>query len=397
VGRNASGKSNFVDALAFLADALTTSVAEAARLHGGTESLLNRQAKVPVCEIGIETDFPSYQMDCRAEYSVSFKVKARRTIEVEFESLRIRDLATNQSCGFDVRHGVTSWVGLEHFGHGGFERVPRNEEPPVRHDPRFYPRMFDEFKPDRLLLAVIGSQPFIDLAERLRSSAFYNFNPAAMRPPCRADASPQLERDGNNLAHAIEAQNELVPERVHRMAAYLAVITGEVERFNIQRIGEFETIRFRMRRTGNNKPTMFGSVSMSDGTLRAIASLVAAFQAKLPTDPGIVAIEEPETALHPAAMRALVDALDEATEFNQILLTTHSADLLEGRDITPGQCLVVRNRNGQSLIAPVSRASHEIVRKELYTLGDLQRMDRLDLDEADLKRQARLRNGSRGT
>lgn len=67
VGRNASGKSNFVDALAFLSDALSTSVAEAARLHGGTEAFLNRQAKSPVCEIGIETVFPSYRMTCRAE------------------------------------------------------------------------------------------------------------------------------------------------------------------------------------------------------------------------------------------------------------------------------------------------------------------------------------------
>ena len=57
--------------------------------------------------------------------------------------------------------------------------------------------------------------------------------------------------------------------------------------------------------------------------LCALATLVAAFQSDGLTSPSVVGIEEPETALHPAAMRALVDALDEATERTQILLTTH--------------------------------------------------------------------------
>jgi len=95
-------------------------------------------------------------------------------------------------------------------------------------------------------------------------------------------------------------------------------------------------------------------------------------------------------------MRALVDAMDEATERTQVLLTTHSADLLSGRDVNPGQVLVVRNRGGQTQITPVDPASQEIIEKELYSLADLQRMDRLDLDEADVKRQARMSNGVEG-
>jgi hypothetical protein len=72
----------------------------------------------------------------------------------------------------------------------------------------------------------------------------------------------------------------------------------------------------------------------------------------------------------------------------QILLTTQSADLLADEELDPSQLLVVRNRNGQTHITPVDAASREIVRKELYTLADLQRMDQLELDEADLRRQA---------
>jgi hypothetical protein len=52
--------------------------------------------------------------------------------------------------------------------------------------------------------------------------------------------------------------------------------------------------------------------------------------------------------------------------------------------------LVVRNRNGQTQITPVDPASREIIRKELYSLADLQRMDQLELDQADLERQAKV-------
>jgi predicted ATPase len=89
-------------------------------------------------------------------------------------------------------------------------------------------------------------------------------------------------------------------------------------------------------------------------------------------------------------MRALVDALDEATQHTQVLVTTHSADLLDDPELDPSQVLVVRSRDGWTHITPVDAASREIIRKELSTLAELQRQDHLDLDDADLERQARL-------
>src|SRR4051794_3211345 len=42
VGRNASGKSNFLDALAFVRDAIATNITEATNRHGGWHSVLSR-------------------------------------------------------------------------------------------------------------------------------------------------------------------------------------------------------------------------------------------------------------------------------------------------------------------------------------------------------------------
>src|SRR5207237_9345005 len=136
-----------------------------------------------------------------------------------------------------------------------------------------------------------------------------------------------------------------------------------------------ETLRFRLRSVAGS-PLEFDAASISDGTLRALAAMVAAFQVIFPAGrSGVIGIEEPETSLHPAAAHALVSALDAATEYTQVLLTTHSGDILAERNLHPSQVLVVRKHHGQTQIAPVDAASLEIIRKELYTLADLQRMD----------------------
>ena len=59
VGRNGAGKSNFLDALAFLRDVMKKGVAEAVKIRsrGGWSSLVCRSTGAPKVEIQIETVF----------------------------------------------------------------------------------------------------------------------------------------------------------------------------------------------------------------------------------------------------------------------------------------------------------------------------------------------------
>jgi predicted ATPase len=124
---------------------------------------------------------------------------------------------------------------------------------------------------------------------------------------------------------------------------------------------------------------------------------MAAFQIVLPYGhPSLVGIEEPETALHPGAMRALVEALGEATTRTQVLLTTHSPDLLDAAPVRPENIRVVEMVDGQTMITPVDEASLEIVRRNLDTLGGLERQDQLRLDADDLERQRHLAEETSG-
>jgi predicted ATPase len=226
---------------------------------------------------------------------------------------------------------------------------------------------------------------FSDHLESLRT---YNFHPETMRGPKYPTPGTLLERDGGNLASVIKTTDANSKKTIERVGRYLSAITESVGLVGAVKIGEYETVRFQVAQMSQGRSLEFDAANMSDGTLRALAALVAAFQIVLPyKHPSLVAIEEPETSLHPAAVRALVDALDEAIERTQIILTTHSADLLASPDIRPEQLLVVRNRGGVTEIGPVDAASREIVRKDLDTLADLQRQDQLAPDPADLDRQ----------
>lgn len=85
-----------------------------------------------------------------------------------------------------------------------------------------------------------------------------------------------------------------------------------------------------------------------------------------------------------------MDALDGATLRTQILLTTHSADLLDNPTIRPENIRVVQMIDGQTVIGPVDEASVEIVRRKLNTLGGLERDNLLELNLEDQDRQRQL-------
>ena len=135
----------------------------------------------------------------------------------------------------------------------------------------------------------------------------------------------------------------------------------------------------------------FWSQNLSDGTLRAIAILFILFQSSFTKELKflIIGIEEPELALHPAATSVLLDAMREASQNTQILVTTHSPDLLDNVDLENGDELVlaVDARDGETIIAPIDSASREIVKENLFSLGDLLRMRQLEPEITQPKEQ----------
>ena len=120
---------------------------------------------------------------------------------------------------------------------------------------------------------------------------------------------------------------------------------------------------------------------MADGTLRALGVLVALFQRDADHEPSLVGIEEPETALHPAASGALRDALQAASQDTQVIVTSHSPELLDGPELPADALRAVAERDGVTIIGPIDEASRKVLREGLFSAGELLRLGQLEPDQ----------------
>jgi predicted ATPase len=161
-----------------------------------------------------------------------------------------------------------------------------------------------------------------------------------------------------------------------RIDAYLGAIVPDATGVEARRVGGYMTVALKSGIDGADYE--FSSISMSDGTIRAVAVLAALFQPEsLNGQLPLVGIEEPETALHPAAAGVLFDALTEASERVQVIATSQSPDLLDREELDPSAVRVVTMRDGLTVIGEVDDVSREIAAQKLYTLGELMRGNQL--------------------
>ena len=122
--------------------------------------------------------------------------------------------------------------------------------------------------------------------------------------------------------------------------------------------------------------------------LCAIGVLVALFQAgngrahRVP----LVGIEEPEIALHPAASGVLLDSLREASRNTQVLVTSHSPDLLDDKDVPAEWIMMVNAPQEVTTIAPVDEAGRSAIKGRLYTAGELLRLNALQPETRSRRR-----------
>lgn len=347
VGPNGAGKSNFLDALRFVADALNTTLEQSLRDRGGIQSVRRRSRGHPT-HFGIRLDLNL--PDGRAGL-YSFKIGAERdgAFVVQREECRVAAKHALESAEFFVVEDG---------------RVVQASRP--------IPTALER---DRLALVAISGLPeFRPIYESLRRMGFYNLNPDRIRDLQEPDPGQILGRDGRNLAAVIRELGRYEGGRVlSRACEHLEAVVPGVESVEHRTLGPKETIEFRQKVTGDKNPWSFLASEMSDGTLRALAILVAAFQAELNGQRrvSLVGIEEPEMALHPGAADVIAEVLFLASERVQVLATTHSPDLLNHKGIRDENLLAVAAEGGATVVGPVEPGASSALRDKLYAAGEL--------------------------
>lgn len=365
VGPNGSGKSNFLDALRFVADSLNLSLDHAIRDRGGAQEVRRRSGGHPN-NFAIRLDFATSEFVGHHTFEVT--ASGRGVWSVKREQCTITPTAelfrAPDGFRYRIEEGlIADWPSL------------LGAAPPA--------------SPDRLFLVnAAGHAPFRAAFDMLTHMGFYNLNPGVMRALQPPDPGHLLKRDGANIASVL-AHLEADRERKQRLVDYLGKVAPGIEGVDPKSLGPAETVEFRQRIHGAADPWRFLAQNMSDGTVRALGVLVALHQVGNGLPLPLVGIEEPETALHPAATGVLLDALRDAATRMQVLATTHSAELLADPDIPDDTILAVTSEENETRIGPIDRIGREAMRERLFTAGELLRENRLVPDQ-DLARPKQL-------
>lgn len=230
---------------------------------------------------------------------------------------------------------------------------------------------------------------FRPVYDALTAMGFYNLNPKLMRDPQKPQDGRLLKSVGENIVSMIGHLERVAPTSLRTIEEYLQTVVPMVHGVERKQIGPLETLEFRQETAGAKHPWRFPAQNMSDGTLRALGVLTALFQGNSDFSPSLVAIEEPETALHPAASAALREALARAAERTQVIVTSHSPELLDDPALDANTLLAVVSDGGETRIAPLDTASRSMMQDGLFTAGELLRLNQLAPDRPLLEAQAK--------
>jgi predicted ATPase len=230
---------------------------------------------------------------------------------------------------------------------------------------------------EKLYLVNASGLPVFEPLYRLLSSiAVYNPVPDEIRGFKSEKGYRYLDRTGSALAEAVFRLKTAAPERLSRVTEYLRKINPGVLNIDAVSVDANYNLRFELD-GGTGIREEFPTQNISDGTLRALAVLVALFQKSDRYPLSLTGLEEPEAGLHPAAAGVLFDSLMEGSGFAQVVVTSHSPDLLDREDIPEDSIKAVAMCEGRTIIGGVDEAGRSALRARLYTAGELMRMDQL--------------------
>lgn len=358
VGANGSGKSNFIDAIHLVRDSLQGSLDSALNDRGGLSEVRRRSSGHPThfgvrLEFTLRTGEPCY-------YAFNVGALPGRGYEVQLEECSIG--GPGKGPYFRVEKGVVR---------GGSEAT------------------FPAVTADRLaLVSASGLAAFRPVYDALTSMGFYNFNPKLMRELQKPQDGRLLKPSGENIASVLSNLERSSPDAFNLIVEYLHTVVPMVHGVTRVPVSHMETLEFRQDMAGAKHPWKFNAINMSDGTLRALGVLTALFQGNAEYQPTLIAVEEPETALHPAASSALREALQRASQHTQVLITSHSPDLLDDPSVSAGSLLSVVGIAGETRIAGIDAAARRALENQMFSAGELLRLDQLVPDPIILAAQA---------
>jgi predicted ATPase len=171
-----------------------------------------------------------------------------------------------------------------------------------------------------------------------------------------------MSHDGSDLVPALASIMEDVknPQRVRLRECVDEAFPGST----ISIDEENGRLSLQMRSPGISRPLELKE--LSDGTLQYFCLLAALLS---PVPPAVLALNEPETSIHPDLLKPLARLVVDASKNSQIWITTHSQDLSDYiLDMSGYEPLELKKVDGETKLVGVG-------------LGGYKEDDEDDLDE----------------
>jgi predicted ATPase len=388
VGNNASGKSNIIDAIRFVRDAFMNGLDRAFGDRHGIESVRQWSPTRPY-RISFTLLFDEgsgfrgkyfFAIDsARSDFRI-FREEAEiiqhdpehvaeendETGELEFTE---RDRYKKQLLIRDNKNTVslTQWnfypdIDTSRSSVDLFCQYPDSfDKKPER-------RSYKLSQADELALNLRGhSYELAALRPRLASFQAYSIFPNTLRAPQEPSNETYLAPEGRNLASVFKRMRRTSQgtDAIGQITEAMQSIMPNLERISVLTLGGFLVPQFHVLEPSGRRH-IFNVSQLSDGTLRVLGLLTALYQVP---KPAIIALEEPEQTVNPGILTVLADSIKEVSKRTQVLVTTHSPNLL---DQFPAEVVkTVEWSEGRTTVNKVSSQQIEVVKERLFTLGEL--------------------------
>ncbi len=333
IGANASGKSNLIEAIGLL-QAAPVDLSAAIRRLGGVHVVCSLATKSPATAVEC-----SVLSDGLLRYRLQFAELAGG-----FSILRER-LFTQ------VTESFIRTAGSVDFG-GAVSDIPSSQS------------VFELYKNPA------DPTPTTHMGRELGKIRIYREfrtigDSQTRRGTSTSSSTDSLDDRGDNLAVVLmEMQFKGLH---HPVRAYLRRFCDRFEDVKVRLDGSIA--KTYIEESGLLEPLV--SWRLSDGTLKFLCLLAVL----LDPDPApLICIEEPEVGLHPEAIQIVADALVEASERTQLIVTTHSEALIDALSERPEDVIVTeRDFDNGTQFRRLDKQQLSLW-LERYSLGRLWRM-----------------------
>lgn len=377
VGPNGAGKSNLVDCLRFVRDSVVDGMDRAVQQRQGISRIRQTQEEAMPHDVSVRLEFLQEIQNHPAAASHSFAIRPLPDSGYTIVNEEARWNVGLTSLDSIVAPGGPASPASTVLNELGFIR---DESGAIRltHDFDFDSSGLKAHRADRLALAQVT--PDEELGESLAKFEsdwmFWSTAPDALRQKSFEQAGTRPSEDGSNWVSVVHrlSQSADGAQALAQINECLRVILPNYRGIKVERSHSQLIPIFNFDDGGTVKS--FDADQVSDGTLRAFGILLALYQ-RPPVS--LLVIEEPEQSLHPGALGILVEAMREVSELMQIVVTTHSPQLVD--HFKPEELRVATMQNGRTRITPIAKTQIRAVKQRLMSLAEFMQAEGLLPDD----------------